>query len=114
MWKSRIVIFAALVFLAGCPVGRHVGQGMEFYQRGQLDLAKTKFESIESFKGDLNAKGYLRYLVYRGLTHYDLGEMSLAKMYLAQGRVALQRSDARWLPPNIIAKMNAALDELES
>lgn len=111
----RIVValfVCSLVVTLGCGTGRFVQRGIDRYNVADLNGAMREWENVETIEDDLNAKGRVRYLVYRGLTHYERGERDAALYFLGHGRLAYDRGDMAWLPPNITAKMNYALADL--
>ena len=105
-----VALLACWALLAvGCGTGRFVQRGIDRYNVADLSGAMGEWRNVESIEGELNPKGRVRYLVYRGLTHYERGERAEALHFLSSGRQAYDRGDTAWLPPNIAAKMNYAL-----
>jgi hypothetical protein len=102
----------SILLAVGCTTGAEVQKGIDAYMRGDLNGAMERWRTLEPETGDMNQKGFVRYLIYRGLTAFELGDQGQARRYLSQGRDAYVRGDSRWLPPNIAEKMNAALAQL--
>jgi hypothetical protein len=109
---SLLAALVASLGAVGCTSGAQVQRGIDLYQVGNDTAAMQQFRSIETDQSSFNPKGLMRYYVYRGLTAYDLGDKDQARTWLVKGKAAYARGDARWLPPNIIEKMNTALKDL--
>ena len=102
-------ILAAALFAVACTTGAEVQKGIDAYMKGDLHAAMTRWNELDASRDDMNQKGLVRYLVYRGLTAYELGDKEQARRYLSEGAAAYQRGDSRWLPPNIVDRMQQAL-----
>jgi hypothetical protein len=111
--SARLMLVAALAFAVACSTsGAQVQHGINAYQEGRLDVAMAKWKEMEARTGEMNPKGLMRYLVYRGLTHLERNEPEEARSYLRRGYRAYQRGDSRWLPPNIVERVETALKDL--
>lgn len=113
MRALRMMVVIAAVALLGCGgAGRFVGRGMDAYKFGDYPLALETFQYIEQEGLELNPKGEVRYLVYRGLTLVHLGKKDEGKAYLLKGRAAYQQGDPNWLPPGIVTEMEETLAQM--
>jgi hypothetical protein len=111
----RILLMIALsaLLIVGCGgATRNLQKGVERYERTDYTGAKSQWSSLTTSESSLNQKNLVRYLVYRGLTHYRLGERTSALSYLGRGRDALARGNQAWLRANIVAEMDRALGDL--
>jgi hypothetical protein len=104
-----ILPLAVLVLVTGCGVGRHVQKGVNAYNANDLNRAMMIWSDLDARQGEMNEKGRVRYLVYRGLTHHRLGQRGPAVTYLKQGQLLYHQGDPRWLPPHVVSEMQAAL-----
>jgi hypothetical protein len=104
----------ALAALGGCapPTAIKVQDGVSAYLRGEFPGAMQRFVETEGDQGNLRPEGQVRYLVFRGLAAYHLGQKAEAKALLAKGKRAYEAGDPRWLPPAAVAEMNTVLGEL--
>lgn len=102
------------VVAAGCAPATavKVQEGVAAYHRGEIPAAMQRFVETEGDQGGLSAEGQVRYLVYRGLAAYHLGQKAEAKALLAKGKRAYDGGDPRWLPRETADEMNKALTEL--
>jgi len=113
MQAMRMVVLVAAVSLFGCGgSGRFVARGMDAYKYGDYPLAAEHFNYIEREGFELNPKGEVRYLVYRGLTLVKLGKAAEGKAYLLKGREAYRAGDPKWLPQDIVTEMDETLAQL--
>jgi hypothetical protein len=96
----------------GCGVGRFVQKGIDSYQRGDYAGAMHQWNELSSQESDMNAKGLMRYCVYRGLTHNRLGQKQAALQWLTRGADLYKRGDPAWLPVPAYEEMNRVLAEL--
>ena len=112
-FAKRAVTLALVVVAVACTTGAEVQKGIDAYMRGDLNGAMEKWNELDSETSDMNPKGHVRYLIYRGLTAYEMDDREQARRYLTQGYSAYQRSDSRWIPPNIVDRMTKALAALE-
>lgn len=113
MRALRMMVLVGAVALLGCGgSGRYVGRGMDAYKFGDYPLALETFQWIEHEGLELNPKGEVRYLVYRGLTLVHLGKKDEGKAYLLKGRAAYQQGDPGWLPRDIVTEMEETLAQM--
>ena len=111
-----LVIGALLAIVAvafGCASGGgHVQRGINCYRAANYPCAAAIFQDIEAAGYQLNPKGRVRYLAYRGLTHFQLRHDAFARSYLEQASAAYRGGDPSWLPPEVVAEMDRALARL--
>jgi hypothetical protein len=98
-----------LMMVGACGVGRHVQKGINAYNASDLNGAMVIWNDLDGRQAEMNEKGRVRYLVYRGLTHHRLNQRGPAVAYLKQGQLAYHRGDPRWLPTHVVSEMQAAL-----
>lgn len=103
---------AVVLLASGCGVGRHVQKGINAYNAMNFHQAMAIWQEIEPLQPEMNDKGRVRYLVFRGLTHYRLGDRQGAMHFLTQGRQAYQMGDPSWLDPYALRQLDAALADL--
>ncbi len=89
--------------------GAHVQHAINAYQSARYEDAMSLFVALEPDTANMNPKGYCRYLIYRGLTHYHLGDHERALHYLRRGKEALARGDRMWIPEATMDEVNTAL-----
>jgi hypothetical protein len=108
------ILAAALLSTVGlgCGAGRHVQKGINHYTTQNYAGAMMIWQELEQDEGGLNDKGLVRYLVYRGLTHYRLGHRQWAQHFLARGRQAYHGGNPSWLPAYTIQELEQALATL--
>ena len=107
---ARIGVVAVLgLSVVACGVGRHVQKGIHAYDAGSLQRALEIWSDLDHRQPEMNEKGRVRYLVYRGLTHHRLGQHRLALTYLARGNAAYRAGNPRWLSYRAVQQMEAAL-----
>lgn len=112
---ARFSLLAVLALtLAACGVGRHVQKGINAYTIGNYQGAMLVWSDLAARESEMNEKGRVRYLVYRGLTHYRLGQQRQALTYLSLGSSAYRAGNPKWLPPRDVQEMQAALGLLQS
>lgn len=98
----------------GPSLGGQVRASMGRYEIGNFNSAATICSDIAGDgEADLNAKAHVRYLVYCGLTHYQLGDRQAAHPMLAQGAQEYVEGRASWLKPAIVDELYKALDDLD-
>lgn len=110
-----ILVFAAFVSVAaGCapPTVVRVQYGIDAYAQGQYAAALQRFVEVEGDQGGLDASGQVRYLAYRGLTVFKLGQKAEAKTLLTKAKRAYDAGSPLALPKPIVIEMDAALKEL--
>lgn len=107
------------LWLAGCGHGRHVQRGADEYRAADYGGAMTEWRYLEDREEDLNDKGRVRYLVFRGLTHYRLYQQGRQPMeagaalhFLARGKLAYDAGKAGWLAAKTVVEMKDALAQL--
>jgi len=108
---APILALSALLAI-GCGSGRFVQRGIDAYDRLDYRAAMAQWTELSDDEADLNAKGFVRYMVYRGLTHYHLGQRPAAMHYLSRGRAVYERNGKKYLKPEIVAEMDRALADL--
>jgi hypothetical protein len=108
-----------LAALAACRgYGPTVQEGMDYYDYGDYQAALAKFKVSEGpaeepgIAQPMSDKTLVRYYVYRGLSHYHLGERATAQKYLTQGNALYQKGEKIWLPPKIAGELAQALKDL--
>lgn len=107
---TAALLLATVTLVSACGSGRHVQRGVRFYKAENYPAAMGVFVDID--ENGLNNKGHVRYLVYRGLTHYRLGERRAALHFLNRGSEAYRLGDPKWLPAYTVQQMQGALDDL--
>jgi len=119
--KNAIVLIGAIVALGalGCGSGRHVQKGIDQYAMADYPAAMQQWSWLERSENRMNAKGRVRYLTYRGLTHYELYrgggdplERAHALHYLSRGKRAYEEGDRDWLDAKTAGELTRALNEL--
>lgn len=96
----------------GCGTGRFVQRGINCYNAGNYPCAMSAFQEIEYNNYELNPKGRVRYLTYRGLTHFRMGQTDLARRFLTEANVVYRSGDPTWLPPDAVQQLQQALAQL--
>ncbi len=114
MTKTALIsaTLALLALTSGCGAGRHIQKGINCYRTSHHAGALAVFEEVGEREDRMNHKGLVRYLVYRGLAHYQLGHRRWAHHFLTRGREVHRRGKLRWLPPHAQREMTAALIDL--
>jgi hypothetical protein len=112
--RMTLVTLALSTLLAtGCTtLGARVQKGMNLYDRTDFPGALDQFTALSAKERDMNQKGAVRYLVYRGLTHYRLDQRPEAYLFLSRGQEAYSRGTPAWLHPRTVGEMERALAEL--
>jgi hypothetical protein len=112
----RITLLAltlSTLLVSGCTtMSGRVQRGVNLYERTDFASALYQFEVVGEKEPDMNRRSVIRYLVYRGLTHYRVGQRSEAWHFLTRGREAYSRGTASWLSPRTLGEMDRALMEL--
>jgi hypothetical protein len=111
--NSSLAGMVVLLLLSGCGVGRHVQKGINAYNAMKYHQAMSIWIDLEQRVPDMNSKGVVRYHVFRGLTHYRIGDRAMAHRFLAEGQRAYQAGDPSWLPPQTVQEMSAAMATLQ-
>ena len=111
MRKLVIASLCVLLFAttAGCGIGRQIRHGINCYKTAHYAGAMETWEEVGDCHCQLNHKATVRYLVYRGLTHYHLGEHRRAYHFLRKGQQVYLQGSPRWLPLGAVVEMNAIL-----
>lgn len=115
MILNKKMHFIGLIILLGLPAcgsGRYVQRGINHYRAADYVAAMDIWSSLENDEASMNSKGLMRYLVYRGLTHYRLNQRNLAMQFLLRGNYAYQQGNPAWLDEATVAQMNKALMDL--
>lgn len=114
MTKYPMIMALAAIVAAGCapPTAVRVQYGIDAYEHGEYPAALQRFVEVEGDQGALDAAGQVRYLAYRGLTDYRLGQKAEAKALLSKAKRAYDAGSPLALPPQIATEMDAALKEL--
>jgi hypothetical protein len=114
MQRTVFVIALCALLAIGCGgAGRFIQKGIDQYERDNYRGALHEWDDLSGSEGSMNEKGLVRYLVYRGLTHYHLDQRSYAIVFLRRGHEAYARGNAMWLKPSTVQEMNAALADLQ-
>ena len=100
-----------LASTAGCGIGRQIRHGINCYKTAHYAGSMEIWEELGNCDCRMNHKATVRYLVYRGLTHYHLGELRWAHHFLRKGRQAYLHGSPRWLPRGAVLEMNAILSK---
>jgi hypothetical protein len=116
MRKILLALTLTTLFMAGCgaSVAGSIGRGMTRYGRSDFPGALNELAEVSEREDRMNSKAAVRYLVYRGLSHYHLGQRDQAYMFLVRGRQTFVRGEREWLTEPIIAEMEQALAVLAS
>jgi uncharacterized protein YceK len=109
MKKLLITVVIVAGLLSGCGAGRTIQKGINCYWTLNYQRALDIFEEAGCCEYEMNPKGLVRYLVFRGLAHYRLGHRKQAYHFLSRGKEAYQRSEPGWLPIRAVQEMDAAL-----
>src|SRR5262245_25931540 len=113
MRRMLFMIALAALLMFGCGgATRSLQRGIESYDRTDYPSAMSQWSHITTSERSLSQRNRARYLVYRGLTHYRLGDHSSALSYLSRGKEALMRGNPGWVRADIAAEMDTALSEL--
>jgi hypothetical protein len=113
MRRILFVIALSALLMSGCGgATRNLQMGIDRYERTDYSGAMSQWSMLTTSERSLNQRGLVRYLVYRGLTHYRLGDRSSALSYLARGKDALGRGSASWVRSDLVAEMDRALADL--
>ena len=120
MGDKTIGVALAAVLLIGCGgPGKSVKQGSDAYARANYGGAMVQWRYVEHGEAQMKDRDRVRYLVYRGLTHYRLYERSndptdaaAALHFLARGQAAYDAGKPKWLDPETVSDMKVALARL--
>jgi hypothetical protein len=108
----RGLLLSAILAIGACAAGGAVQRGINLYQVGNYPDAMAAWLEVEPETASLRDKTLARYLVYRGLTQHRLGHRAGALHFLTLGRQAYLVGNPRWLRPEVVAEMTAALSTL--
>jgi hypothetical protein len=113
MRRILFVIALSALLSIGCgSTTRNLQKGIERYERTDYTGAMSQWSALTTSERSLNQRGLVRYLVYRGLTHYRLGDRTSALSYLSRGKDAFGRGSASWVRADLVAEMDRALADL--
>lgn len=111
-WMGIGILFFCFACVSCSTSGAHVQHGINAYQKGDYGGAADQLAGLEHETSRMNPKGFCRYLVYRGLALYRVGDRTGALPFLVDGKEAMDRGDSRWIPPNIAAQVQDAINDL--
>lgn len=86
MPPMRILVSLLSVLLLSCTSS--FGEGVAHYGRAEYPQAIERFVGIEDEVADWAPKDRAHYALYRGLTHFALGNRVLAKTWLGEAKAA--------------------------
>jgi hypothetical protein len=80
------------------------------YEHGSWEGALIRFRDAGASEAQLRSRQRVRYLAYRGLTHWHLGQKEEARLYLGRAQEALAERDAdvTWLPAPVREELKRA------
>jgi hypothetical protein len=118
--SSLVASLALALVLSGCgATTRELDRGTTSYQHADYRAAMIRWRYLEDREPEMKPKARVRYLVYRGLTHYRLFQRSAEPMeqasalhFLARGKAAYDTGKPRWLTAEMVVQMKDALDDL--
>jgi hypothetical protein len=87
-------------------------RGINCYHAANYPCAAAAFQDVEMQGAALNQKGHIRFLAYRGLTYYRMGQAEPARRLMADALVAYRSGNPAWLPQAALAELNQALAQL--
>lgn len=112
-----VVAVAVALSLGGC--GGAQKRGAEAYEHADYRGAMVQWRYLEGGEAKMSDKARVRYLVYRGLTHYriyqrsnDPGEAAAALHFLARAQLGYDAGKPRWLDAETVSDMKVALGDL--
>lgn len=86
MPPMRMLISLLSVLLLACTSS--FGEGVAHYGRAEYPQALERFLSIEDEVAGWSQNDRAQYALYRGLTHFALGNRVLAKTWLGEAKAA--------------------------
>lgn len=108
--RLSLALLAALLFpLAACATS--FGRGVTHYEQAEYPQALERFVAIEGELDGLSPKERARYALYRGLTHFALGNRALARLWLGEAKLAYDE-DGRVFSEKEAGKLGSALAHL--
>lgn len=84
------------------------------YERASWEGALIRFRDAGEGEAQLRSRQRVRYLAYRGLTHWHLGQKEDARLYLGRAQEALgeRGTDPTWLPADVREELQRASREV--
>jgi len=86
MRSALLALFALALFACTSSLGR----GIAHYDRAEYPQALEHLVALEGELSTLSAPERARYALYRGLTHFALGNAALAKPWLEEAKRAYE------------------------
>ena len=111
-WGTKVALLALVLGLAGCGVRGGIRHAINHYEDGEYQDAKEVWLELEARHKGMPLKARVRYLVFRGLTHWHLGEIVAARYYLYWGRQAYEEAGEQWIPEENLPEVREALQAL--
>lgn len=109
MQRILALLFALLLSLASCTSS--LGKGVSHYERAEYPQALERFVEMEDEVASASPSERAHYALYRGLTHFALGNRALAKEWLAKAKLA-HDEDGRVFSDADAGKLGSALAHL--
>jgi hypothetical protein len=117
--RSRLFALASAALLAlvaaglGCAsTAGTLQRGINCYNTANYPCAAAAFQDVEMQGASLNQKGHIRFLAYRGLTYFHMGQAEPARRLMSDALVAYRAGNPAWLPQAALAELNAALAQV--
>lgn len=88
-------------------------KGLGHYERAEYPQALERFTAIEDDVEGWSPRDRAHYALYRGLTHFALGNRALARQWLTQAKAA-QDADGDVFTDTDAGKLGSALAHLPS
>lgn len=108
-----IAVCTASLATSACGIaGGELRSGINRYEVGNFNAAARHCGTLDDVHDELSDKAHTRYLVYCGLTHYQLGKRDSARELLVEGANEYERGPENWLKPRIVNELYKALDDL--
>ena len=104
-----LILSSQMAFLCSCS---YIGRGIREYREEKYMRAMERWRNLEKREADLNTTSYIRYLIYRGLTHYKLKQRENAYKYLTKGIAEYKKNDSKGLPYEAVYETENAIREL--
>lgn len=110
MRPMRLVTLLLLaLLLAACTSS--FGRGVAHYERAEYPQALERFVAIEDEAAGWSSRDRAHYALYRGLTHFALGNRALASRWLEEAKAA-HDADSRVFSDEDAGKLSSALAHL--